>query len=788
MSANKLQVNVFLGEKIQKIECKVLEFIPPTFKGLSEQEARDKHSLFIKYLFNAIHSTVFGYCYINRIYFLGDEKRLLLELEEIRKAFPQFKIGNFSKQVLMPQNITDLRIMKNLFYQIIANFFREKGFFVRYKKRGPKIAVPHFETMKYNSKEYRLIKKVKSRFKADVFLIESFQYRFYLFNDGTNYLQIDPKVTILAPVSDMDATSLQKLYLVPMCFYNCSSKTKCEYLTRNVVKFVQYSTSKASENCPACSPRRKFYEILDLGRRIMLEVPETVLFVEAHPMNLGVFNDVKKMAQKNPKERLEWTKAFAKILSEKNERINIPLDEESYGTFASNPIELDIVDGDGPLVSPLTKAKILGEPRLVFSHEPSSTNPKEGLDLEGVYSKNNPNLSHPSKILLHVVFPSNLAHLVHDFVGSLITGCPSASYEKSFNGFKADENPFFSEIIPDYNPLQRTDLLSYKTKIAVMKDKISKRDNVILIVLPPKADSTYYYELKQLCYQHNIPSQFIQPRTLSSQYRAPILWNLGVAIYTKAGGTPWKIGTDWLDFAECYIGIQCKIQPTGKIGKGYFFIGTADIFNAFGEYVSCAVHQGVAESIDGLHVDSNFMKKLVMKATKRYQEIIGNPPKKIVIHRQVDFNKAEAEGIKEGLKELGISAPCILVHLQENQIFRGYISANPDSIVSRTLYFLIGKKNAILFTTGLTEGIYEGFGTPKPTQINIKVLGGKGELVTPLVIEKICKGIIGFTRLRWNTTRVGIRKPITIYAADRIGEMAKSGYTGLEYRDVRDIL
>ena len=46
MSTNKLQVNVFLGEEIRKIECKVLEIILPTFKGLSEQEARDKVSLF----------------------------------------------------------------------------------------------------------------------------------------------------------------------------------------------------------------------------------------------------------------------------------------------------------------------------------------------------------------------------------------------------------------------------------------------------------------------------------------------------------------------------------------------------------------------------------------------------------------------------------------------------------------------------------------------------------------------------------------------------------------------
>lgn len=78
-------------------------------------------------------------------------------------------------------------------------------------------------------------------------------------------------------------------------------------------------------------------------------------------------------------------------------------------------------------------------------------------------------------------------------------------------------------------------------------------------------------------------------------------------------------------------------------------------------------------------------------------------------------------------------------------------------------------------------------GTPKPTQINVKLINSEEKLQID-DIENVCKSVLGFTRLRWNTTRIGIRRPLTLYAADKIGELAKNGITGLQYRDIRDFL
>jgi len=521
---------------------------------------------------------------------------------------------------------------------------------------------------------------------------------------------------------------------------------------------------------------------------VNLIVPESVLFVEANPAYLGIYRTVRRIALKNPRLRFQWTLRFVKTLCNSKGFIEVPLSEGESLRFSSTPLVLDIIEDT--VADEFTNADVLGEPRLIFSNEPIFISPKHGLRIEGPYSRNNPSqkVYHPSEITLHVIYPSYLDKHVRDFVEDLTSGCDGWDDEKDFPGFNKTNPPFYSKLIVSYYPQQPSNLIRYKICTMGIKSKYKTGDNVILFILPDNTSSSFYHELKRLCYQHNLASQFVRAETIRrTKGRAAILWNIAITLYTKASGTPWKIGTDLLDFAECSIGLQCKIQRRGKAGRGDFFIGSADIFNAFGEYISCALHQGLTKSPDGLHVDSEFMESLIKKAVERYREEIGSYPPRVVIHRKVEFNDEEIKGVEKGLKDLKISAPCFLVHLQENNLFRGYYTGDPNLFVPRTAYFLIGSRNAILFTTGLTEGRYEGFGTPKPTQINIRVIN-RHEEITPSDIEKICKGVIGFTRLRWNTTRVGVRNPLTLQAADRIGELVKFGYTGLEYRDIRDIL
>jgi hypothetical protein len=773
---DKLETNVYIGSPMKELKCKAIDIFPPRLSP-------EKQATFMKALFNAVHQTVHGYFDAGRIYFVGDEDKLITKLEGLRRTFTGFNIGQLKNEVLTVD--TDLKIMRNIIYRVIEDHIRSKGFLVRLRKRGPKVAVPTFKMLDINGRNIDFVTKTKSKYGTDVYLIESFRYIFHLFPDGNCYFQIDPKVTVLIPARGVAPSVLQSAFLISICFADSLKGRSCEFVTKNVMKFIQYSSSRPETDCESAKKARRFYEVLELKKGVIIEVPENVLYVEGHPAQLGMYGVVRKKAVKEPREREEWTRTFIEILSNGKRDIVIPLGGGQL-KISSRPHMLDFVDT--PITGPLQVAKNLGEPRLVFIDQPSAINPKDGLIADGPYSRNNSSLLyHPDKLVIHVIYPASLERDVKDFFEALKSGCSGKGFEKDYSGFSRQSTPFYSELMVLYYPqTKRNLLLAYKTLTSTLKDKINRKGNVLVFIIP-RERREFYPQLKALCYQHELPSQMVQENTLRRGYRAAILWNLAIALYTKAGGTPWKLDTEWLKYSECYIGIQTKVQQFDKVGRGGFFIGSADIFNKFGEYISCAVHQGRAKSFDGLHVDAEFMKNLIMKAAERYRENVGDYPEKIVIHRQLNFNRIEMQGLLQGLQALDIAPPCILVHLQENHIFRGYHGLHPRLTVPRTVYFLIGRRNAILFTTGVTEGVYEGFGTPKPTQVNIRALHGN-TILTEEDVHQVCKGIVGFTRLRWNTTRIGIRRPLTIFAADRIGELAKAGYTGLEYRDIRDVL
>src|SRR5439155_10994181 len=124
-------------------------------------------------------------------------------------------------------------------------------------------------------------------------------------------------------------------------------------------------------------------------------------------------------------------------------------------------------------------------------------------------------------------------------------------------------------------------------------------------------------------------------------------------------GTPWKVDSSLLKHTDCYIGIQTKIQKADRTSPNAFFIGAADIFNSFGEYISCAVHQAVGESLDGLHVDSEFMKALIASVVERYRANTSLMPRAIIVHRQLNFDDKELDGLVQGLRASGADCPCV---------------------------------------------------------------------------------------------------------------------------------
>jgi hypothetical protein len=676
---------------------------------------------------------------------------------------------------------SDIPIVKNLLYQSFEEGLHKKGYAVRFRRGGDRVAVPSFETLRQGEEERKLVEYTFGN-QGTVHLIDSFFYRVNISGNGKVDIVIDPKVSVFVPPSSVPPDVLQRSYLSIICLQDSDQTGSCELLRSSSVKYVGSAENKGLPDTKCVRSARQFLEVLDVKRQESLTLPANILFLEGHPASLGISVLVKKRSLKNPQARRLLTLGFANHLSEYKESIDIPLGE-TVVKINKFPVSLPIADTLP--TGPLTQAKLLGEPRLVVTNAPMYVAPKDALDSDGPYSRNNSlSCHHPSTITLHTIYPKSLELHVKNFVQGLSAG------SSSYRGFSSTSPPFYCDLKPVYYPITSPNLVDYTSVISVLRDKVERRDHIVFVVLPDTFGA--YLDLKALCYQHEIANQFIKEGTirssLSGKFLQFYLWNLGISLYAKAGGTPWRIDNSLLSHTDCYIGIQTKIRQVGRAAPSAFFVGAADIFNSMGEFLSTAVHQGISKSMDGLHVDSEFMKSLVVVALERYKANVNSLPQRIILHRQLDFDRDELRGLTEGLAQVGADCPCIIAHLQEGHHFRGYPLDSQDFTAERSMYYPLGKASVVLFTTGKSQGRYEGgLGTPKPTKVNLKVLNKENGL-SPEEIEEVCKSILGFTRLRWNNTRIGIRRPLTIYVADKIGEMAKGGFANLQYRDIRDLL
>ncbi|RLG19098.1 hypothetical protein DRN63_00390 [Nanoarchaeota archaeon] len=327
----------------------------------------------------------------------------------------------------------------------------------------------------------------------------------------------------------------------------------------------------------------------------------------------------------------------------------------------------------------------------------------------------------------------------------------------------------------------------YDQKIQEFHDEMRGRYDVLVIQIPrelseyedPRRSRKLWSSIKAAAIRKNIVTQIITEKTLTSKYDCDNMWNLSLALYVKAGGVPWMLKkfTD----TESFIGIAYGIK---KFRDGQRVLsGLAEIFDEFGEHVSVVSITSEAfgkdftlETDGSYHLSEEKTALLIEKLIEEYKRKIGNPPRKVVIHKTTFFNRAEKEGVKEALSKF--DSIYDLVNIVENPSLRFFTAKkNPPQ---RGTFLRISAASGLIYTTGYVKSFktYPGIGIPKPLEFHLDE--GKSEP------HKIAKEILALTKMDWNTTHLMIRKPVTIKYASRIVDILKSGLRPHELvKDIR---
>ncbi len=333
-----------------------------------------------------------------------------------------------------------------------------------------------------------------------------------------------------------------------------------------------------------------------------------------------------------------------------------------------------------PSASKLPPFTLLDEPVLSFSPEDNTkadVHPLRGLVRFGPYTKNSFS-GYTPRIRIATVGPDS----AFKRRGALMTSLRNAydpsdrsEYVPKYPGFEAI---FGVELVaaPSTAHVRWPETLSqipgdgapegrlFQAMDAALRRLDSVRDefDVVLVHLPDSwapATRTKSFDahdaLKALGAKYNIPTQVLNDRVFTFNYKASLAWRLAIALYVKAGGTPWKLGPlSGVPNDTAYIGLAYALR--GDQRDAHYVTCCSQVFDMDGggmQFVAFEARDPVANLAEARRnpfLSRDDMRAVLARSLALYQGRNGGTlPRRLVIHKTTAFKKEEIDGAFDAL-------------------------------------------------------------------------------------------------------------------------------------------
>ncbi len=333
-------------------------------------------------------------------------------------------------------------------------------------------------------------------------------------------------------------------------------------------------------------------------------------------------------------------------------------------------------------------------------------------------------------------------------------------------------------------------LSSRLTRALQSLDAMRQQFDVIFLYVPASwsegfkggegEDFDLHDHLKAASAARRLPLQLVrEDRALAYRHKASVMWRIGLALYAKAGGVPWKLADSDPDTA--YIGISYAVRPMVS-DKPRFVTCCSQVFDGDGaglEFVAYDANE-VEVQRDNPYLSRNEMFRVMTRSLGLYQRRhSGRVPRRVVVHKSTEFKPEEVQGCMEALH---LCEAVDLVQIVEDVAWRaakidpprgGNRKGNPAAYpVERGSLIGLGPRESLLWMHGNVAGINDknayfqgGKGTPRP--IKLVRHAGHGPW------DETAQSALALSKMNWNNDALYDHLPVTMGYAKVLARVVK---------------
>ena len=313
--------------------------------------------------------------------------------------------------------------------------------------------------------------------------------------------------------------------------------------------------------------------------------------------------------------------------------------------------------------------------------------------------------------------------------------------------------------------------------------------SIVLVLLPNRWEKAFYKKtededfnlhhfIKAISASKTIPVQVVNDddnSALRYKHRCSVMWRMSIALYAKAGGTPWT----WADSPPdtAYIGLRyALINKKGATNR--FAICCSQVFDADGAGLEFVAYEADDVRLFGKNpfLSRSQMLSVISRSISIYQrKHYGKKPKNVVIHKNTEFKEDEIDGCFDALKSI---ENVDLIHVKQETPWNAiHVSTDRNRKVQidgypciRGTSLQLGGNDSLLWvhgnstSLGTNRSYYKGGkGIPQPLQL--VRYAGHGSM------DEIGRSIIALSKMDWNNDGPYTQLPVTLSYAHTMAEI-----------------